>query len=100
MSVVQEQGTRYGHWELQTLIKTMVNAKHFSDIRNTIFLEREKMWLLVIKQYQLFVLIMPYCTFVHHFLNQKHIHYSYIDSIYWSCTIRTITVYKKNANDR
>jgi hypothetical protein len=58
------------------------------------------MWLLVIKQYQLFVLIMPYCTFVHHFLNQKHIHYSYIDSIYWSCTIRTITVYKKNANDR
>jgi hypothetical protein len=42
MSVVQEQGTSYGHWELQTLIKTMVNAKHFSDIRNTIFLEREK----------------------------------------------------------
>jgi len=51
------------------------------------------MWLLFIKQYHLFILIMPYCTFVHHFLNQKHIDYSYIDSIYWSCTIRTITVY-------
>jgi hypothetical protein len=41
MSVVQEQGTSYGHWELQTLIKTMVNAKHFS-IYETPFSWKEK----------------------------------------------------------